>query len=112
MSPAQLAAAEKAISWLNASGVPYAVKLPTGIVGTLPVLQRAQPAERINWNAEFHHVDTIKHLEPGQTYEWLIDPKRREKFAAAVYAAAVTYIGKDKFVIAPTEGGIELLRVE
>ena len=119
MSDVRMEAARRAVLLLKASQLEFAVKMPDGTVeGTLKIApegaKRAGWKKIHNFQKDYHYIETVQALQPGENYVWDLGDNldKANSFAKVVAAAGCRHIGKDKFISQRKDGKVEILRVE
>lgn len=112
MSAIKEAAAAKAIQFLTAAGLAYAIQMPDGsFAGSLNV----QPAKtkHKNWR-QYGYIDVIRTMEAGQGHEFpMPQGAKPSEYGSVISGAGIQQFGKGYFMVATSKCGkfIEALRV-
>lgn len=110
----RLEAAKKAIQWLKASNLEFAVKMPDGTIeGTLQIAPEkpARTSRKVNdFNKENGYREQMKLMQPGDTLSWDMG-ERAYAFQKVVAAAGHTFFGHGNYMTELKDNKVTVLRV-
>jgi len=112
----QQIAVDKALKFLAAARIPYAIQLPSGqVLGTLeiavPVI-KPQRKRSNDWRAEYPgYIEKIKAMEVGDVLCWSVNKERCEGFRSVVSSSCIHAFGTGSGLSNVADGRVELLRL-
>lgn len=114
MSDLKTEAALRAVQWLKASGLQFAVIMPDGTkLGDLelaPVKEAKRRTRLHNWVEKTNYIETLNAMAVGDVFEWQVEPELGEAFQKCVSAQAGTRFGKGNYITQTKAGKVSIMR--
>jgi hypothetical protein len=115
ISLVQQLAVEKAVKFLTASKVPFAIEMPDGtFLGDLKVMPKVTRLKQNNWRIIMPgYIEKIEAMQVGDVVMWQVENiETVERFRSAVSGQGNRSFGSGAFMTAVKDSSIEAMRLE
>lgn len=109
----RLAAINRAIGWLGAAGVDFAVIMPDGTkAGTLEIMpKKGKPRTKVHdFDKNLGYVKIMRAMQVGDVESWTVPPEQGAALRSCVASTAIRYWGSGSHETTVKDGVVTTMR--